>query len=80
MSDKKLSLAIAAYREGSADSFKVLSYQEDYVNAQLRVLGAAADYLQALVQLDAVTGMADLPWQKQLQDRERDVRRKSYEK
>jgi outer membrane protein TolC len=56
LADRKLSLAIDAYRAGTSGSFKVLTYQQDFVDARLRVLGAATDYLQAVAELDRLTG------------------------
>lgn len=56
LAEDKLSLALDAFRAGTADSFKVLEYQEDYVDAEIRVLAATADYLKALSELERVQG------------------------
>lgn len=56
IADEKLGLAVEAFRRGEADSFKVITYQDDYLNARLGVVAATADYLGAVINLDRVTG------------------------
>lgn len=56
IASRRHALALEAFREGGTDSFKVLTYQNDYLDARLAVVAAATDYLQAVVELDRVTG------------------------
>ena len=56
IADRKLSLAIDAFRAGEGTSFVVVTYQEDFLDSRLDMLGAAVDYLQALADLDRVSG------------------------
>ncbi len=62
IADQRHALAIEAFRTGEADSFKVLTYQQDYLDARLSVAAAATDYLQAVAELDRVTGTALDPY------------------
>lgn len=56
IADRKLTLAIEDFRRGKGTSFVVVNYQEDFRDSRLDVLAAAVDYLQALAELDRVSG------------------------
>jgi TRAP transporter TAXI family solute receptor len=57
IADEKLGLVVEAFRRGEADSFKVIFYQDDYLNSRLEVVAATADYLTASVALDRAMGV-----------------------
>ena len=54
--EEKLQLVLDSYRTGESTSFQILAYTRDFTDARLAALAAAVDFLDALAELDRVSG------------------------